>query len=41
MLLQLYQKGMKQAQGKAYQPLGDQRVKKPKKNKRNLNKTKS
>ncbi len=28
-----YQKGMKQAQGKAYQPVGDQRVKKPKKKK--------
>ena len=32
---------MRQAQGKAHIPLGDQRVKKPRKNKRNLNKTKS
>lgn len=37
----MLQQGMKKAQGKPHIPLGDQRVKRPKKNKRNLNKRKS
>ncbi len=40
-MLYLYQKNMKQATGKAYKPVGDQRVKRPNKKKRNLNKSKS